>query len=98
MISTSTPKSSSRPRISRTLPLGLCVADGQSVISTTAVVEDADHRGVGTVYCANDAAFGAAVGTDVGDFHQDLIAVHGGADLVRGDEDVASEFRFERAA
>ena len=32
IISTSTPKSSSRPKISITLPRGLCVALGQSVI------------------------------------------------------------------
>ena len=61
-------------------------------------MEDADNRGVSAVHCADDAAFGAAVGADVGDFHQDLVAVHGGADLVWGNEDVTGEFRFERAA
>ena len=61
-------------------------------------MEDTNHRGVGAVDGADDAAFGAAVGTDVSDFDQDLIAVHGGADLVRGDEDVAGESGFQGGA
>ena len=44
----------------------------------------------------NDAAFGTAVGTDVDDIDKDEIAVHGIADLMWGDEDVAGESGPER--
>src|ERR1017187_2353050 len=40
---------------------------------------------------ADDAAFGAAVGADGGDFDEDTVAVHGGSGGVRRNEDIAGE-------
>src|SRR5580765_942386 len=68
----------------------LCVDRGY-VVSAAAVVEDADYWGVGAVDGANDASFGSAVVADLDDIYQHQIAVHGVADLVRRDEDVARE-------
>ncbi len=73
-----------------------CV-DGSDVISASTVVEDAYYCGMSAVDGADDASFGAAVGADVGDVDQHEVAVHGVADLVRGDEDVSGEFGFEWA-
>ena len=44
---------------------------------------------------AKDAAFGTAIGTDGGDFDQNAVAVHRGADGVRRDEDIASQAGFQ---
>ena len=44
---------------------------------------------------ADDAAFGAAVGADGGDFDENAVAVHGGTDGVRRNEDIAGEAGLE---
>ena len=54
-------------------------------------MEDADHGGMGTREGAEDAAFGAAIGADGGDFDQDAVAVHGGSDGGRRNEDIAGK-------
>src|SRR5579862_5310270 len=48
------------------------------------------------MYGADDAPFGASVGADVSEVDEDEISVHGVADLVRRDEDVAGQFRSQR--
>jgi hypothetical protein len=69
--------------------------DGLDVVVTVSVVEDADDGGMGAGQGAEDAAFGAAIGADGSYFDEDAIAVHGGSDGVRGNEDVAGEARFQ---
>ncbi len=44
---------------------------------------------------ADDAPFGASVGADVGDVHEHHVSVHGVADLVRRNEDVAGDALLE---
>lgn len=53
------------------------------------------HRRVCAVHGTNDAAFGAAVGADVGNFHQHAVAVHRGADKRRRDENVTGKARLQ---
>ena len=55
------------------------------------VVELAHHGGMSAAYRTQDAAFGAAVGTDGANFDQHTIAVHGGAYSMRRDENIARD-------
>ncbi len=52
-------------------------------------MEYADDRRVSAGQHAQDSAFGAAVVALAAEFHQHLVAVHGGADGRRRNEDVA---------
>ena len=69
--------------------------DGLDVVMAVSVVEDADHGWMGAREGADDAAFGAAIGADGGDFDQYAVAVHGGSDGVRRNEDIAGEASFQ---
>src|SRR6266849_6375818 len=69
--------------------------DGLDVVVAVSVVEDADYRRMGTRQGANDAAFGASIGTDGTDFDQDAVAVHGGSGGVRSNENIAGETGFQ---
>ena len=64
-------------------------------------MEDADHSRMGARQRAQDAAFGAAIGTNVADFDEDAVAVHGRADGMWRNKDVAGqtglETRIERS-
>src|ERR1019366_2140811 len=71
--------------------LGNFFVDGFDVVVAVSVVEDADHGGMGTREGAEDAAFGAAIGADGRDFDQDAVAVHGGSDGGRRNEDIAGK-------
>ncbi len=71
--------------------LGYFFVDGLDVVVAVSVVEDADYRRMGTRQGADDAAFGAAIGTDGTDFDQDAVTVHGGCGGVRRNEDIAGE-------
>ncbi len=59
------------------------------------VVKDADDGGMGAREGADNAALGAAIVADGGDFDKNAVAVHGGADGVRRNEDIAVEAGFE---
>src|ERR1700728_536115 len=61
-----------------------------------AVVENSDDGGMCAHHRTHDAAFGAAIGTSGDDIDQHAIAVHGIADGVRRDENIAHEARLER--
>jgi len=60
-----------------------------------AVVKDSDDGGMGTLNSAHDSAFRSPVRPNAHDFHQRAVAVHGGADRVRGNENIAREAGFE---
>ena len=62
---------------------------GQHEIAVRAVAEQADDGGMLALDNLHDAAFGAAVGAAAGDAREDLVAVHGVADAVAADEEVA---------
>ena len=74
--------------------LGYFFVDGLDVVVAVPVVEDADYGRVRTRQGADDAAFGAAVGADGGDFDEDAVAVHGGPGGMRRNEDIAGEAGF----
>src|SRR5271165_2580581 len=63
----------------------------RDVVVPRAVMERADDAGIAAAQHAQDAAFGAAVFLLAAKFHQDLVAVHGRADGLRVDEDVAGD-------
>ena len=66
----------------------LFVHRGDEVVSR-AVVKCADDRGIAAAEHAQNAAFGAAVVLLAAEFDQHLVAMHGRADGLRVDEDVA---------
>src|SRR6266404_444373 len=71
--------------------LGYFFVYGLDVVVAVSVVEDADEGRMGARQGANDSAFGAAIGAYGTDFDQDAVALHGGADGVRSNEDIAGE-------
>src|SRR6202521_4110296 len=75
--------------------LGYFFVYGFDIVVAVSVVEDADHGRMGTRQRADDAAFGAPIGADGTDFDQDAVAVHGGSDRMRSNEDIAGEASFQ---
>jgi hypothetical protein len=72
------------------------LVDGGDVVAAWAVVEDAYDGGMSAVDRADNATFGAAVGSYVDDFNQNEVAVHGGTNGWRRDKDIAGEPGFQR--
>src|SRR5579864_8734135 len=70
---------------------GDLLVHGAHVVVARAVVEGADHGGMGASQHAQDSAFGAAIGANGGNFHQHAIAVHGRTDGARRNVDVAAD-------
>ncbi len=81
--------------------LGHFFVEGLDVVVAMSAVEDADDGRMRAREGADDAAFGAAIAADGGDFDEDTVAVHGGSDGVRRNEDIAGEvglkIRIERS-
>ena len=65
------------------------------VIAATAVVKFSHHGGVGATDQAHDAAFGAAVRTNIPDFNQHPVAVHGRAHRWRRNENISRQPRLQ---
>ncbi len=62
---------------------------GEHLIAVRAVAEEADECGMFALDNLDDAAFGAAVVAAAGDAGEDFVAVHGVADAVAADEEIA---------
>ncbi len=71
------------------------LVDGFDVIAAVSVMEDADHGRMRARKRPDDAPFGATVGADGGDIDQHAVPMHGRADGMRRDEDVAGEASLE---
>ena len=65
------------------------------VIAAAAVVKFSHHGGVGATDQAHDAAFGAAVRTNIPDFNQHPVAVHGRAHRWRRNENISRQPRLQ---
>ncbi len=65
------------------------------VVPLTAVMKDSDHRAVCAHDRANDASFGAAVGTDCADLYQHAVTVHRRAHRKRRNENVSRKLCLE---
>src|SRR6478672_13009130 len=65
---------------------GQLFVDRRDVVTAAAIVEDADDGLLLALHDADDAAFSLAVMPEEAHFHQNLIAVHGIADIGRQNE------------
>src|SRR5579864_1495159 len=70
---------------------GQLFVDRAYIVTTAAVVEDADDGFLFALHYADDPAFSFAVMPEAAHFDQNLVAMHGVADLRRRDKDIALE-------
>src|SRR2546429_6054695 len=65
------------------------------IVMAIAIVEEADHGGMGAMERAHDATLSAPVGTNSGNLDQHAIAVHGRTNRRRRNENISAEPGFQ---
>ena len=71
------------------------LVDRDHVVASRPVVENSDGGGMSTINRSNNPPFGPSSVPNVDDLDQHAIAVHGGADGMRRDEDVSGKPRLQ---
>ena len=65
------------------------------IVVAIAIMEEANHGGMGAMKRAHDATLSASVGTNSGDLDQHAIAVHGRTNRRRRNENISAEPGFQ---